>query len=206
MIRQFIYGVDELSRTIGHAFAWCVMILIAGTCYEVFMRYVLNNPTSWAFDFSYICYGALFYMGGAYTLSRGGHVRCDIFYRLLPVRRQAGIDLTLYIFFFFPGVIALVTSGWADGFESMRILESSVMSPAGIPIWPIKMLLPIGAALLALQGVAEMLRCIVCLRENAWPPRLHDVEELELQLIAQHSRSKSQTDPTIAPATNGATS
>lgn len=193
MIRPFIYGIDRLSRAMGQAFAWCIVILIAGTCYEVFMRYVLNDPTSWAFDFSYLCYGALFFMSGAYALSRGGHVRCDIFYRLLPPRRQAGIDLVLYVVFFFPGVLALVFSGWDDGYDSMRILESSVMSPAGVPIWPMKMLVPLGAALLALQGVAEMLRCMICLRENSWLPRLHDVEELELQLIEQHARDEAQT-------------
>lgn len=190
MIQKFIYAVDQLSRTIGHAFAWCVVILIAGTVYEVFMRYALNDPTSWAFDFSYICYGALFFMAGAYTLSRGGHVRCDVFYRLLSARRQAAVDLVLYVFFYFPGIFALVTYGWVDGYGSMRILESSVMSPVGMPIWPMKMLVPFGAGLLALQGVAEMLRCVVCLRENAWPPRLHDVEELELQLIERYAKGE----------------
>ena len=193
MINRFIYGIDQLSKTVGHAFAWCIIILMLGTSYEVFVRYVLDDPTSWAFDFSYLCYGALFFMSGAYTLSRGGHVRCDIFYRLLPPRRQAGIDLVLYVAFFFPGVLALVFSGWEDGYDSMRILESSVMSPAGVPIWPMKMLVPVGAALLALQGVAEMLRCVICLRENAWLPRLHDVEELELRLIEQHARDEVQT-------------
>lgn len=190
MVRPFIYGIDRLSRAVGHAFAWSIIILIAGTCYEVFMRYALNDPTSWAFDFSYLCYGALFFMAGAYTLSRGGHVRCDIFYRLQPPRRQAGIELALYVMFFFPGILALVFAGWEDGYDSMRILESSVMSPAGVPIWPMKMLMPIGAMLLALQGIAEMLRCVLCLRENAWPPRLHDVEELEQQLIERHAKGE----------------
>ena len=190
MIRKFIYGIDQLSRTVGHAFSWCVVILIAGTVYEVFMRYTLNDPTSWAFDFSYICYGALFFMAGAYTLSRGGHVRCDVFYRLLSVRRQAAVDLVLYLFFYFPGIITLMTYGWVDGKDSMRILESSVSSPAGVPIWPMKMLVPFGAGLLALQGVAEMLRCVLCLRENAWPPRLHDVEELELQLMERFAKGE----------------
>ena len=206
MIRQWIYGIDQLSRTIGHAFAWCVVILIAGTCYEVFMRYALNDPTSWAFDFSYLCYGALFFMAGAYTLSRGGHVRCDVFYRLLPPRRQASVDLVLYVFFFFPGILALVTSGWEDGYGSMRILESSVSSPAGVPIWPMKMLVPFGAMLLAAQGVAEMLRCVVCLRENAWPPRLHDVEELELQLIEKFAKGEIRPSVELddtAPASTG---
>lgn len=190
MIQKFIYGVDQLSRTVGHVFAWSVMILIAGTVYEVFMRYALNDPTSWAFDFSYICYAALFYMAGAYALSRGGHVRCDVFYRLLPVRRQAAIDLGLYVCFYFPGILALASYGWVDGYGSMRILESSVNSPAGVPIWPMKMLVPFGAALLALQGIAEMMRCVLCLRENSWPPRLHDVEELELQLIERYAKGE----------------
>lgn len=187
-MRSFIYGVDQLSRTIGHVFAWCVLILTAGTCYEVFVRYVLNDPTSWAFDFSYLCYGALFYMAGAYTLSRGGHVRCDIFYRLLKPRTQAAVDLVLYVLFFFPGILALVLAGWDYGYASMRIREASINSPAGVPIWPLKMLVPVGAALLALQGFAEVARSVLCLREGAWPQRLHDVEELEAQLIEQHAR------------------
>jgi len=190
LLRKIIYGVDELSRTVGHVFSWCVVVLIAGTVYEVFMRYALNDPTGWAFDLSYICYGALFFMAGAYTLSRGGHVRCDVFYRLLSVRRQAWVDLVLYVLFYFPGVLALVSYGWADGFDSMRIRESSISGPAGVPIWPMKMLVPFGAGLLTLQGIAEMLRCVVCLRENEWPPRLHDVEELELQLIHLHAKGE----------------
>jgi TRAP-type mannitol/chloroaromatic compound transport system permease small subunit len=185
MIGRFIYGVDYLSRTIGHAFAWCIIILTLGTCYEVFVRYALGNPTSWAFDFSYLLYGGLFYMAGAYTLSRGGHVRCDVVYRLLKPRVQAAVELVLYVFFFFPGVLALVIAGWQYGYDSMRIQEVSVNSPAGVPIWQLKMLIPFGAGLLALQGFADVLRCIACLRDNRWPPRLHDVEELELQVQQQ---------------------
>jgi TRAP-type mannitol/chloroaromatic compound transport system permease small subunit len=191
MINRFIYGVDQLSKTVGHAFAWCIAILTLGTCYEVFMRYVLNNPTSWAFDMSYTLYGAMFFMAGAYTLSRGGHVRADMFYRLWRPRTQATIELVLYILFFFPGILALVISGWGYGIESMRIREVSVNSPAGVPIWPLKLLIPFGAGLLALQGVAEVLRCLQCLRDNKWPARLHDVEELEQQLIEQ-ARARSQ--------------
>jgi TRAP-type mannitol/chloroaromatic compound transport system permease small subunit len=192
MIDRFIYAVDLLSRTVGHAFAWCLMILTFGTSYEVFVRYVLNSPTSWAFDFSYLMYGAMFYMAGAYTLSRGGHVRADMFYRLWRPRTQATVELVLYVVFFFPGVLALVISGWDYGYASMKIRESSVNSPAGVPIWPLKMLIPFGAALLALQGVAEVLRCILCLSRNAWPPRLHDVEELENQILEEHAKKVEQ--------------
>jgi TRAP-type mannitol/chloroaromatic compound transport system permease small subunit len=193
MIKRFIFGVDHLSRMVGHAFAWCILVLTFGTCYEVFMRYVLNNPTSWAFDFSYLLYGALFYMAGAYTLSRGGHVRADMLYRLWPARTQAGVELVLYFLFFFPGVIALVVAGWAYGYDSMKIQEVSVNSPVGVPIWQLKMLIPFGAALLTLQGFADVLRCIVCLREGNWPARLHDVEELE-QVLLKERLSSGQTN------------
>jgi TRAP-type mannitol/chloroaromatic compound transport system permease small subunit len=192
MVDRFIYAIDELSRTVGHAFAWCMMILTFGTSYEVFVRYVLNEPTSWAFDFSYLMYGAMFYMAGAYTLSRGGHVRADMFYRLWRPRTQAIVELVLYVIFFFPGVLALVISGWNYGVTSMKIFESSVNSPAGVPIWPLKMLIPLGAGLLTLQGIAEVLRCVLCLRRGDWPARLHDVEELEKQLIEEHARKAAQ--------------
>jgi TRAP-type mannitol/chloroaromatic compound transport system permease small subunit len=196
MIGRFIFGVDYLSRTIGHAFAWCIIILTLGTCYEVFVRYALNDPTSWAFDFSYLLYGGLFYMAGAYTLSRGGHVRCDIIYRLLKPRTQAGVELVLYVFFFFPGVLALVIAGWHYGYDSMRIQEVSVNSPAGVPIWQLKMLIPFGAGLLALQGFADVLRCVACLRDNRWPPRLHDVEELEYEVQRQAKKVAQEMEGT----------
>ena len=202
MSLRFIHGVEYLSTRVGHAFSWSIVVLMAGTCFEVFVRYALNDPTSWAFDFSYLCYGALFFMAGAYALARGSHVRCDIFYRLLPVRRQAAIDLALYFIFYFPGVIALVVFGMEEGVGSARILEVSVNSPAGVPIWPMKLLVPIGAAFLALQGVAEMARCVVCMRENAWPPRIGDVEELELQLIHRHEQEKD-AEGAPAPASSG---
>ena len=190
-MNQLILGIDQLSKTIGHAFAWCIVILTLGTTYEVVVRYAFNSPTSWAFDFSYLMYGAVFYMAGAYTLSRGGHVRADMFYRLWRPRTQAAVELVLYVIFFFPGIIALVYSGWLYGYDSARIFEVSVNSPAGIPIWPLKMMIPFGAGLIALQGFAEVLRCIVCLREGNWPTRLHDVEELEKQIIEEAARKRA---------------
>ena len=183
MINRFIHGVDVLSRTVGHAFAWCIIILTFGTSYEVFVRYVLNNPTSWAFDMSYLMYGALFFMAGAYTLSRNGHVRGDFIYRTWRPRTQAIVELALYVLFFFPGVLALVYAGWSYGYDAFKIREVSVNSPIGIPVWQLKILIPFGAGLLALQGLAEVLRCIACIRDNRWLPRLHDVEELETAIL-----------------------
>ena len=188
MLNRLIYAVDQVSKSVGHAFAWCIVTLTLGTCYEVFVRYLLNSPTSWAFDMSYLMYAAVFYMAGAYTLSRGGHVRADMFYRLWPERTQASVELVLYILFFFPGILALVVAGWGYGTESLRLREVSVNSPAGVPIWPLKMMIPVGAGLMALQGFAELLRCVQCLRDGRWTPRMHDVEELEKQILAEHAR------------------
>jgi TRAP-type mannitol/chloroaromatic compound transport system permease small subunit len=196
-MNRFIYAVDELSKTIGHIFAWCIVMLMLGTTYEVFVRYVLDNPTSWAFDWSYIMYGALFYMAGAYTLSRGGHVRADMFSRLWPERVQAGVELFLYVIFFFPGVISLIYSGWSYGHDSMRIREMSINSPIGIPIWQIKMLIPVGGALICLQGIAEVLRCIQCLKTGQFAPRLHDVEELEKQILEEAAKHGTEAAKAI---------
>jgi TRAP-type mannitol/chloroaromatic compound transport system permease small subunit len=190
MVHTLLYGIDHISRTVGHAFAWCVVILTLGTSYEVIVRYVFNNPTSWAFDLSYILYGALFLMAGAYTLSRGGHVRGDFLYRMWPARVQGWIDLVLYFLFFFPGVLALVIAGWHYGYDAYKLQEVSVNSPAGVPVWQLKMLIPFGAGLLALQGVAEVLRCILCIRNGQWPERLQDVEELEKELARQHAKEE----------------
>jgi len=187
MINRFVYGVDQLSKTVGHAFAWLIVILTLGTCYEVFVRYLLNNPTSWAFDMSYIVYGGLFLMAGAYTLSRNGHVRGDVLYRLWPARVQASVELTLYVLFFFPGVISLMVAGWAYGYDAFKLREVSVNSPAGVPVWQLKILIPFAGFFLTLQGIAEVLRCVLCLRENRWAQRLHDVEELEDAIAAEHA-------------------
>ena len=187
MLERLVYAIDELSRMVGHAFAWCIIILTFGTSYEVFVRYALNDPTSWAFDMSYLMYGALFFMAGAYTLSRNGHVRADFLFRRWRPRRQAAVELTLYVLFFFPGVLALVLAGWGYGTDAFRIGEVSVNSPVGIPVWQLKLLIPAGAVLLTLQGLAESLRCAICLRDGDWPPRLHDVEETE-DLLRQARR------------------
>lgn len=187
MIRGVIHTIDLLNKSVGHAFAWCIVILTLGVSYEVFVRYVLRDPTSWAFDLSYILYGAMFIMSGAYTLSRGGHVRADVFSRRWRPRTQAALEAVLYFLFYFPGVLALVIAGWGYGHEAFVIDEVSVNSPVGVPIWPLKMLIPAAGVLLTLQGIAEVLRCVLCLKEGAWPPRMHDVEELESQLIHSHA-------------------
>jgi len=192
MIDRIVYTIDQVSKSVGHAFAWCIIVLTLGTSYEVFMRYLLNNPTSWAFDMSYILYGGLFLMAGPYALSRNAHVRGDVIYRLWPERTQGWIELVLYFIFFFPGVVSLMFAGLGYGYEAFKLREVSVNSPAGVPVWPLKMLIPIAGALLTLQGIAEVLRCIQCIRTGKWPARLHDVEELETAIAAEAAAQRAR--------------
>ena len=178
-MKNFLFFIDSLSAWVGKAFAWLILVLTLGVSYEVLVRYVFRAPTTWAFDFSYINYGAMFLMAGAYTLSRGGHVRADVVYRFFKPRTQASIDLVLYIIFFLPAVAALIYAGWNYASFSIRFREVSIFSPAGIPIFPLKALIPATGVLLLMQGIAEIIRCIICIREGEWPQRLHDVEETE---------------------------
>jgi TRAP-type mannitol/chloroaromatic compound transport system permease small subunit len=182
---RLIDAIDLLSLWVGKAFAWLILVLTLGISYEVFVRYVLIAPTTWAFDFSYINYGALFLMAGAYTLSRNGHVRADVLYRFWRPRTQAILDLTLYIIFFLPAVLAFIYAGWNYAEMSIRFREVSIFSPAGIPIFPLKTLVPVTGVLLLLQGLAEIARCVICIRAGAWPPRLHDVEEMESAILRE---------------------
>lgn len=187
----WIRRIDILSKSIGHAFSWCVLILTASTCFEVFMRYVLNSPTVWAFDMSYMLYGALFMMSGAYAVSRNSHVRGDFIYRKWSSRTQAKVDLALYLLFYFPAIFAMVFTGGQYAFESARILESSVNSPAGVPVWPLKAIIFVAGVTLLIAGAAEVMRCLVCIRTGTWLSRSGDVEELEQVLIQQHAEKAS---------------
>src|SRR5690606_12461766 len=163
--------------------AWCILLLTLAVSYEVFARYVLRAPTTWAYDTAYILYGTLFMMAGAYALSRNAHVRGDFLYRTWRPRVQAGLDLVLYFLFFFPGMLALIYSGYGFAKLSWMMKEHSSFTPGGPPIYPFKALIPIAAAFLVLQGIAEVIRCVICLRTGAWPRRLHDVEEIESVIL-----------------------
>ena len=183
MMTRILHFIDSLSAWSGKAFAWCIVILTFSTCYEVFMRYVLNAPTVWAFDMSVQMYGALFMMSGAYALSQDAHVRGDVVYRLLKIRTQAKIDLVLYILFLMPGALALIVYGYGFAADSWFYKEVSWSSPSRIQIYFFKTLIPIAGVLVLLQGIAEAVRCVICIKTGAWPPRLHDVQETETMLM-----------------------
>ena len=176
---KFVHAIEGLSLWVGRAFGWCILILTLSVSYEVFVRYVLNAPTVWAFDMMIQMYGALFLMCGAYALAQDTHVRADVVYRLFPVKVQASLDFLLYFLFFFPGILALAWYGWEIASDSWRYREVSFNSPASIQIYFFKTLIPLSGCLLAIQGVAELVRCVMAMRTGVWPERLADVKETE---------------------------
>jgi TRAP-type mannitol/chloroaromatic compound transport system permease small subunit len=187
-LQRLLIPVDQISTFVGHSFAWCIVLLTAAVSYEVFSRYVLGRPTTWAFDASYILYGALFIMAGAYALCRNAHVRGDFLYRKWRPKVQATLDLVLYFLFFFPGVLAFIYSGYGYAAQAWMTHEHSAFSPQGPPIYHYKTLIPITGILLLMQGVVEVIRCIVCIRTGKWPRRLHDVEELDVVILEQQQK------------------
>lgn len=191
----FIHFADSLSAAFGKAFAWLIVFMAVGTGYEVFVRYVLNSPTAWSLDVSFINYGTLFMMAGAYTLSRGGHVRGDFLYRSWQVRTQARVDLVLYIIFFFPGVTALILSGWKYAARSWGYQEVSINSPAGIPIFQFKAVIVAAGILLFIQGIAQVLRCIIAIRTNEWIEAEEDVLETEDLLLKKAAEAEKDAHP-----------
>lgn len=193
-MNAFLITVDKISAGIGKTFGWTIIILTLGASYEVIVssgpvRAITGSlPTTWGYDFSYIMYGTLLLMTGAYTLSRNGHVRGDFLYRNWRPRFQAGMDLTIYVVGFLPAILALIYAGYQFAEYSWQFKEKSIFSPAGVPVYTLKTLIPIAAALMLVQGIAEMIRCIICLKTGAWPQRLADIEELETAILHEQQR------------------
>ncbi|BDB26608.1 membrane protein [Cupriavidus sp. TA19] len=184
-MQRLLFGIDRVSTFVGQAGSWLIIALTLMISYEVFSRYALGAPHAWVFDASNMLYGTLFMLAGAYTLAKRGHVRGDILYGFLSPRMQAGIDLVLYLAFFFPGVIALAWAG-IDFFEiSLAQNEHSSIAADGPPIYPFKAVIPIAGALLLLQGLAETIRCVLCLQRGHWPPREGDVEEVDVDKLKE---------------------
>jgi len=182
-MQNLFLTIDRISTFVGHLFAWLVVGLTGLIGYEVFSRYVLNNPHAWAFDAQIMLYGTMFMMAGAYTLAKNGHVRGDILYGFLKPRTQAIFDLVLYIVFFIPGVVALAYAVYSFAADSWRILEHSSITADGPPLYPFKTIIPIAGVFLLLQGLVEIFRCIVCIKQGEWPSREQDVEEVDVDAL-----------------------
>jgi TRAP-type mannitol/chloroaromatic compound transport system permease small subunit len=191
-MQKLMLFVDKLSTWVGQAFAWLIVGLTLLISWEVFSRYVLSNPHAWAFDVMLMCYGTMFMMAGAYTLSKNGHVRGDVLYGFFPPRLQATLDLILYILFFIPGVCALVWAGWIFAGESWAINEHSSIMADGPPIYPFKAFIPLAGSFLLVQGLVEIIRCVVCIRQGAWPSREEDVEEVDVDKLKKMVKVKDE--------------
>ena len=179
-MQKALLVVDEISTWAGKACAWLIMVLMLTVCVEVFKRYILNAPTAWIFDAENMMYGTLFMMCGAYTLAQNAHVRGDFLYGSMKPRTQATLDLILYVLFFLPGIIALVKAGVDYAELSWRINEHSNVTSDGPPVYHFKTVIPIAGALVLLQGLAEIVRCVMCLKTGEWPERLKDAAEIDV--------------------------
>jgi len=179
-IQRLLHTVDGISTWAGKAAAWLILALTAVVCVEVFKRYIMNMPTAWIFDLDNMLYGTLFMMCGAYTLAQDAHVRGDFLYSSMRPRTQASLDLALYVLFFLPGIAALIYAGWDYAGNAWRIGEHSNVTADGPPVYHFKSVIPLAGALVMLQGVAEIVRCVVCLQTGEWPSRLKDVEEIDV--------------------------
>jgi TRAP-type mannitol/chloroaromatic compound transport system permease small subunit len=183
-MQKVLLFVDEMSTWLGKLAAWAVVVLTFLISWEVFSRYALNDPHAWVLDAQIMLYGFLFMLAGAYTLAKNGHVRGDVLYGFLRPRTQAMLDLTLYIIFFMPGVIALTYAGWIYAQESLAIREQT-FSAVPIPLYPFKFVIPVSGFMLLLQGLVEIVRCLICLRDGEWPSRGEDVVEVDVDKLKE---------------------
>jgi len=191
-MQKLLLGIDRISTFVGHFFAWLIVGLTFMISWEVFSRYVFNNPHPWAFDVMIMMYGTLIMMAGAYTLAASGHVRGDVLYGFFKPRTQAIFDLLLYLLFFVPGVFALAWAGYNFAADAWAINEHSNVTANGPPIYPFKTAIPVAGAFLLLQGVAEMIRCAICIRDGAWPSRKEDVEEVDVDKLKAMVKVKDE--------------
>ena len=198
-----LHAAERLSTWTGKAFAWLIVALMLVVCTEVFKRYALNAPTAWIYDVNNMLYGTLFMMCGAYTLALAGHVRADFVYIYLSPRWQASLDLILYLLFFVPGILGLIYAGADYAALSWRIGEHSTVTAEGPPVYHFKTVIPVAGLLVMLQGLAEILRCVIAVRTNAWPARLEDVEEIDV-IETQLSRSEYIDEESRRQAMEGA--
>jgi TRAP-type mannitol/chloroaromatic compound transport system permease small subunit len=190
-MQNVLLAVDRLSTWIGKIFAWTALILTLMISWEVFSRYVMNKPHAWMLDFQIMMYGTLFMTAGAYTLSKNGHVRGDVLYGFFRPRTQASIDLILYFLFFLPGITALTYAGWVYFGESLAIREQT-FSAEPLPVYPFKFIIPLSGGILLLQGIVEIIRCIMCIRDGEWPSREQDVEEVDVEKLKEMVHVKDE--------------
>jgi TRAP-type mannitol/chloroaromatic compound transport system permease small subunit len=191
-VQKLLLFVDKISTWVGQAFSFVIVALTLHVSWEVFSRYALDAPRAWAFDAMIMMYGTLFMMAGAYTLAKNGHVRGDVIYGFFTPRSQAIMDLTLYIVFFIPGVTALVWAGYTYAAESWAINEHSNITAEGPPVYPFKTVIPLAGAFVLMQGIVEIIRCVICIRQGVWPSREQDVQEVDVDKLKEMVHVKDE--------------
>ena len=191
-MQKVLFFVDKVSTWVGQAFSWLIVLLTVQITWEVYSRYALDHPHPWAFDAMIQMYGTLFMMAGAYTLAKNGHVRGDVIYGFLMPRTQAALDLTLYILFFIPGVIALVWAGYTYAAESWAINEHSNITSDGPAIYPFKTVIPLAGGIILIQGIVEIIRCVICIKEGVWPSREADIVEVDVDKLKEMVHVKDE--------------
>jgi TRAP-type mannitol/chloroaromatic compound transport system permease small subunit len=191
-MQKTLLFIDMVSTWVGHAFSWLIVGLTSLISWEVFSRYALDHPHAWAFDVMIQMYGTLFMMAGAYTLAKNGHVRGDVIYGFFTPRAQATLDLTLYIVFFIPGIVAFIYAGYFYAAESWAIKESSNITSEGPPYYPFKTIIPVAGAFVLVQGIVEIIRCVICIRQGEWPSREADVQEVDVEKLKEELHVKDE--------------
>ena len=191
-MQKLLLTIDRISTFIGQTFSWLIVSLTFMITWEVISRYAFDNPHPWAFDVMIMMYGTVFMMAGAYTLSKNGHVRGDVLYGFFSPRVQASLDLLLYFLFFIPGVFALAWAGYNFAGDAWAINEHSNVTADGPPVYPFKTILPLAGAFLLLQGFVEIIRCVICIRDGAWPSREQDVEEVDVEKLKEMVHVKDE--------------
>ena len=201
-MQRWLLRVDTLSTWLGQGFAWVIVILTLGISWEVFSRYVLSNPHDWNLNVQIMLYGTLFMMAGAYTLAKNNHVRGDVLYGFFMPRTQAWVDLVLYVVFFLPGIVALTYAGWTYSMEALAIREKT-FAATPLPLYPFKFIIPFAGAILLLQGIVEIVRCVICLRRGSWPLRAGDVEEVDVEKLKQSVSVSDEDIERLDPLVTG---
>jgi len=164
-----ILGIDLFNLRVGQMACWLTVPVFASMFYEVIARHFFNAPTMWAYDISRMFAGAMFMLGAGYALSKGVHIRADFMYRKWSIRRQASIDLALYLLFYFPGLTGAVWACYKYAYKSWSQMEKG-MDTAWMPLLgPIKTVLLIGLVLLLIQGISEVLKCVYAVKHRRWP-------------------------------------
>ncbi|KAB2849692.1 MAG: TRAP transporter small permease subunit [Hyphomicrobiaceae bacterium] len=173
---RLVNRIDRVALLSGKVVAWLIVPMVMSLVYEVCARYLFNAPTIWAYDMTFMTYGAFFMLGSAYTLLRGGHIRTDSLYSGWSVRRQGLVDTVCYLLFFFPPLVIFLWVTWDYFIVSWGRGERTVTSPWMPVIYPLKFTMPVTCLLLLVQGTAELLRSIHAVRTGEWIGRPHPMQ------------------------------